>query len=493
MRKKRNAIFFIRTIALILLFLAVVLFGTELVSYSRLRSALPLGLKVAEVSVGGLTPEQAANRINQMYSLPVELTVEDTSFQLTPSVAGFKLDMEGMLAAADLQRVNIPFWPAFWDYLWGRQNQPEDVPLRADYSKDQLSQYLNNEIAPRYNTDPVSVVDMSGSGNFLSGTPGRILNIEESSNEIKEALFSLENRSAEIVFDELKAPRPTQAYLKSLVTRMIEIEEFEGIMEMYLLDLTTREELHFALENGEEIKPDIAFTAASTMKIPIMVSTFIERDLPLPDSVSSDLEYMIEQSENTSSDRLMEYLDGNLGPLKVTENLQNLGLQNSYIAGFYYFGAPLLQLFDTEANTRLDVNVSPDVYNQTTASEIGMLLDDIYQCANNNGGTLIALYPDQITQGECQQMLAYLAANRIGVLTEAGLPDGTKIAHKHGWITEDDGLIHTISDVGIVYSPAANYVLCIYLWHPTQLVFDEANLLFADMSRVIYNYFNIEN
>ena len=90
-------------------------------------------------------------------------------------------------------------------------------------------------------------------------------------------------------------------------------------------------------------------------------------------------------------------------------------------------------------------------------------------------------------------MLAYLSANRIGVLTEAGLPDGTKIAHKHGWITESDGLIHTISDVGIVYSPSANYVICLFLWHPNQLVFDEANLLFADISRAIYNYFNIEN
>jgi beta-lactamase class A len=493
MRKKRSAQFLLQSAATILILMSVVLFGIELAAFSRLRSALPLELKVAGVSVGGLTPEQAANRINQMYSLPVNLQVENSTFQLSPNVAGFDLDMEGMLAAADLQRVNTPFWSAFWDYLWGRYTKPTNVPLRAELSEDQLTQYLQNEVAPRYNADPISVIDMSGSGNFLPGTPGRELDIDASVTAIKNALFSINDRTAELAFNETKVPRPTKAYLQSLITRMIEIEGFEGIMELYLLDLTTRDELHFAIDDGEPINPDIAFTAASTMKIPIMVSTFIDRDLPLTDNVNADLEFMIEQSENTSTDRLMERLDGNFGPLTITENLQKLGLENSFIAGFYYFGAPLLQLFETTANSRLDVNVNPDVYNQTTASEIGMLLDDIYQCANYGGGTLIALYPDQITQGECQQMLAYLSANRIGVLTEAGLPDGTKIAHKHGWITESDGLIHTISDVGIVYSPSANYVICLFLWHPNQLVFDEANLLFADISRAIYNYFNIEN
>lgn len=493
MRKQKRFFFILRTVALILIFSAVVLFGIELVAYSRLRSTLPLGLEVAEVPVGGLTPEQAANRVNQMYSLPVELQVDDTSIQVSPSVVGFDLDMEGMLAAADLQRVNTPFWSAFWDYLWGRYSQPADVPLRADFSEDQLEQYLVNTIAPRYNQLPESVVDLSGSGNFLPGKPGREVDIEETITAVRSALYSIENRSATLSFNETQPPRPDKYYLQSLITRKFEIEDFEGIAEIYLLDLNTREELHFAVENAEEIQPDIAFTAASTMKIPIMVSTFIEYDLPLPEAIDTDLAFMIEQSENASTDRIMEVIDGNFGPLTVTDHLRNLGFENSFIAGFYYFGAPLLQLFETPANNRVDVNIDPDPYNQTTASEIGMLLDDLYQCANYGGGTLIALYPDQITQGECQQMLAYLSQNRIGVLTEAGLPDGTKIAHKHGWITEADGLIHTISDVGIVYSPAANYVVCIYLWHPVQLVFDEANLLFADLSRVIYNYYNISD
>ncbi|MBN2048245.1 MAG: serine hydrolase, partial [Anaerolineaceae bacterium] len=187
----------------------------------------------------------------------------------------------------------------------------------------------------------------------------------------------------------------------------------------------------------------------------------------------------------------MEFIGGNLGPLVVTEDLRKLGFEDSFIAGYYYFGAPLLDRISTAANERTDVNVEPDPYNQTVSSDMGSLLDDIYQCAANNGGTFAALYQDELTQAECQQMLAYLSNNRIGVLIQAGLPDGTKIAHKHGWITEADGLIHTMSDVGIVYTPGGNYVLNIFLWHPVQLYFDNGNELFADLSRAIYNYFNL--
>jgi hypothetical protein len=109
------------------------------------------------------------------------------------------------------------------------------------------------------------------------------------------------------------------------------------------------------------------------------------------------------------------------------------------------------------------------------------------------GGTLIAAFPGEITQNECRLMLAYLAANKIAVLIQAGVPDGTQVAHKHGWIIEGDGLLHSMSDVGIVYSPGGNYILTLFLYHPEQLFFDPSNELVAELSTAIYNYFNLEN
>jgi hypothetical protein len=201
---------------------------------------------------------------------------------------------------------------------------------------------------------------------------------------------------------------------------------------------------------------------------------------------------MIEKSENPPADKLMEvYLDPNIGPIYVTQDMQEIGLKNTFLAGHFYLGAPLLQRYSTPANQRRDYFTDPDVYNQTTPSDMGMLLDDIYQCAQTGGGTFSAVFQGEISQSECQLMITYLTQNKIAVLLQAGLPDGTQIAHKHGWIVEIDGVIHSIIDAGIIFTPGGNYVAVIALYQPTQLIFDVANYISAQISTAIYNYFNI--
>ena len=116
---------------------------------------------------------------------------------------------------------------------------------------------------------------------------------------------------------------------------------------------------------------------------------------------------------------------------------------------------------------------------------------DLYQCATTGGGALIAAFPDKITSQICQQIIAYLSTDKIGVLIEAGVPEGTQIAHKHGWITNNDGVIRNFSDAAIVYSAGGNFVLSIYAYHPVQIVFDDANVLFANIGDAIYNFYNL--
>ncbi len=83
-----------------------------------------------------------------------------------------------------------------------------------------------------------------------------------------------------------------------------------------------------------------------------------------------------------------------------------------------------------------------------------------------------------------------LSANKTAVLLEAGIPETTKIAHKHGWILENDGLIHSISDTGIVYSPKATYVFTMFFYNQNQLVFDPINIMVSQISGVVYQFFN---
>ena len=481
----------LRILSLALIFAAVLLFVLQLVSYSRIRATFPPGMVIADIPVGSLSQQQVADRLIQVYNIPVELRYDDAIIHLKPSTAGFELDLEAMLAAADLQRVNQPFWSAFWDYLWDRLPAPAEVPIRFEYSEQRLRSYLEEEIAPRYDKPPTSSLPQSGGVAFETGAAGSELDIDRAVILIEDALQSPTNRSVNLSFQSVNPPRPSIQNLQILLQRIIELSTFDGIAEVYLLDLQTRQELSFAVQEETNLPPDIAFTAASTMKIPIMISTFRRLTQPAPEQTLALIELMIERSENDPADTLMQNIGDNLGPLLVTDDLESMGFQNTFIAGYFYIGAPLLQRISTPANLRSDLNTNPDSYNQTVPTEIGMLLDDVYQCAGSGGGTLSAVFPGEIVQEECRLMVSYLTENRIALLIQAGLPDGTRFAHKHGWTVGGDGLIHTMSDAGIVYSPGGDYILVIFLYDPIQLVFDPANELVAEMSSVIYNYFNL--
>ncbi len=482
-----------RWISLFFIFMAVLLTVVELVQYSRIRNTFPPGMMIADVAVGGLNPQQAADRLVQAYSVPVEMHYGEGIIQIKPQVIGFDLNLQSMLAAADLQRVDQPFWSAFWDFLWNRMPAPGNIPLQAEISEDRLRAFLSEEVAQRYDQPPSAALPVPGSVSFSSGNTGTTLNIDRSVVLIEDALRSPSARVINLPIKKVSPSRPSFTNLEILLKQTIDLSGFDGLSEIYLLDLQTYKEMSFAYQQGQTIKPDVAFTAASTMKIPIMISVMRRTEEPTPQDIIDQMTLMIERSENDPADRLMEQvLDRNTGPLQVTDDLKALGLQNTFLAGYFYPGAPLLQSFKTPANQRQDVSTDPDRYNQTTPAELGMLLTDIYQCSETGGGTFAAVFPGQISQGECREMIDLLSHNDIPVLIQGGLPEGTHIAHKHGWITESDGLQHMAGDAAIVYTPGGNFVFVVFMHHPQQLLFDPANNLVIQLTQAVYNYFNMQ-
>ncbi len=492
MRTSKRSFPALRWISIICLLLAVGLTIYQLVSYSRIRANFPAGMVIAGVPVGGLDREQAAERLVQAYGVPVEVRYGDAIIQIRPGVVGFELDLESMLSAADLQRTDQPFWTSFWDYLWNRATAPTEIPLRANLSEDRLRAFLREEISPRYDRPPSAALPVAGSTQFSTGEEGTVLDVDRAVTLIRDALWSSNARVVNLSYNKVSPPRPSLQNLQILLQQIIDVSGFDGITEIFLRDLETNQEIHFAYQNGTLLQPDIAFSGASVLKIPIMVSVYKEIEEPISQEASDLIASMIDRSDNPPADKLMmDYLSENTGPLIVSDDMQALGLENTFLAGYFYNGAPLLKRYETPSNSRTDIFTSPDVYDQTTPADIGMLLDDIYQCAESGGGTLVAAFPGQITQNECKSMVQFLSRNRIGVLIEAGLPEGTQLAHKHGWITDPtDGVIHTIGDAGIAYTPGGDFVLAIFMYHPGQLVFNPINIIYADLSRAIYNYFN---
>ncbi|PJH74616.1 MAG: hypothetical protein CO064_11085, partial [Anaerolineae bacterium CG_4_9_14_0_8_um_filter_58_9] len=428
--KIRGSSLYLRWVSLFFISIASILTVITLVQYSRLRNDYPPQMVIAGVPVGGLDPQTAAQRLLQVYSLPVEIHYGDAIFQLDPNLIGFQLNVESMLAAADLQRTGASFWGGFWDYLWNRKSATAEVPLVETFSEERLRAYLTSEIAARYDQPPIPAQPIPGSTEFQPGQPGQVIDVDRAVILIGDAMRSPSQRVVQLAPVYTSAGRPSKQNLQLLLEEIIGQDNFDGIVGIYLLDLQTAEELHFAYRAGENlpVNPDIAFTASSTIKIPIMVTAYQRFNGRLDDQTATLMLDMIKKSENPPADALMRVIDEARGPLVVSETMKALGLQNTFLAGYFYDGAPILQIFHTPANTRTDVNTDSDIYSQTTPSDIGSLLEDIYQCSQTGGGTLVAAFPGQIDQNSCQQMIQYLVEDKIGVLIQSGVPEGTAVA-----------------------------------------------------------------
>ena len=484
---RRNGPNWLRWISVGLLIVGAALFFYFLFAFSRQRTRLPASLAIGGIPVGGLDQSGASERLLQAYSTPIELHYADQVILLSPAATGFRLDTEAMMAAAELARTGGGFWTGFWDYLWNRPGEQQDIPLRYEVSRAQLQTALQ-DIALRYDQLPVPLQPIPGSTNFGAGAAGKVLDQGRALEMTEEAMRSPANRKLNLPVVERSAAQPGLDVLRTLLEQNIDLAGFDGLTVIYVKDLKTGQVMHFARFRNEEIglEPDIAFTAASTIKIPIMVAYDRYFDEPLGEEADRWLTEMITLSGNDPADWLMDQIDRGRGPLTVTEVLRQIGLENTFLAGYFRPGAELLQRFTTAANQRADINTRPDIYNQTTASEIGMLLADIYACSAG-GGTLRAVFPEEIQPAECRRMLDLLAQNKIGVLLEAGVPEGTRVAHKHGW-TESP--LTWLSDVGVIYTPGGDYAIAAFMWNDREMIWEPTSRLMADLSRAIYNYYN---
>ena len=189
MRRRRNTLSILRWTSLALIFIAVLLTSFQLIRYSRMRSSFPPGLTIGGVPVGGLNSSEAGERLVQAYGIPIELIYGNSLIQVRPSSVGFQINLETMLAAADLQRITQSFWSGFWSYLWNTLPAPEPVPLSATVSKERLIAYLENEIVPRYDQPAKEPIPDPGSAQFTEGVPGRELDIERSVVLITDCLL----------------------------------------------------------------------------------------------------------------------------------------------------------------------------------------------------------------------------------------------------------------------------------------------------------------
>jgi len=249
---------------------------------------------------------------------------------------------------------------------------------------------------------------------------------------------------------------------------------------LFLMDLQTREAVTFG--------SNIAFSGMSLNKIAILTTLFGKLNTPPDNTEAVTIAEAMICSENISSNEMLSEIgDGNpfAGALEVTHLLQTLGLEHTFITA-PYGNDPFItpQPVSAPRTTADQTSADPDPFNQATVSDLGMLLGSIYQCAYDESGPLLELFPGQYDPRECRQILHTMSNNKINALFESGVPIDTRIAHKHGWIDDTHG------DASIIYTPGGDYVLVAVVHNPVWMDYGESFPLLAEISRTVYNYYN---
>ncbi|HML22237.1 MAG TPA: class A beta-lactamase-related serine hydrolase [Aggregatilinea sp.] len=487
----------------LLLLAAIVLAMFELVQYSNTQESLQPDVTVAGIPVGGLEEAQAQSRWEAVYmNQPVELVYNGSTIYLDPQAVGFRTNSDAMLGSVRSQSSRQKnFWLGFWNYLWRRPVGAITVPLDAGLEEGDLRDYLTS-LAERYDQPAAEGggFDINTLTFRLSMASSR-LDVDAAIPLIESALRSPDTASRKVILPmvQIDAPRQDINSLRDALMTLFQSRGFQyngadTLASVYILNISTGEEV--------TIQPDIVYSAVSTIKIPIMVNLF--RDKLLVES-EPDVAYLLTESilcsNNSASNFLMQVTGTGTneeamlreGLNQVSCTAQELGAEHTYISAPLYVGSEGLQfeaaVCRPETPGNQEYNASPDPYAETTAEDMGLMLNEIYDCAEYGSG-LKAVYPDDFTQQECKQMIEVMSGNRIDRLMELGIPQGTRIAHKNGWGPDTTG------DAGIVYAPNGPYIFVMYTWERdldgNNLPTIDSWVLIEEASRLTYNYFNPE-
>lgn len=496
-QRKRRRLPIIQIVSVLMLLAAIAMFVIELVGFSQQQERLPADVSVAGVRVGNLLPREATTYLDEAYNQSVVLYYRENPILLDPSVVGFRSNNEVMLASARSTRdVEASFWLRFINYLLGREAAAViDIPLSADYQQNLLEQYLR-DIAARYNRTAGDAEFDLQTLTLRSGSGGYVLDVDSAIPLVDTALRRPDSRVVELPIIEAVAQGGNIDTLRAMIVAYLDSQGFiydgqTSVGSVFIIDLTTGEEVN--------ILGDVAFSAASTAKVEILIDYFRHLWFPVPQDEAYLMANSLLCSNNSSSNLMMEIIGERSGGQRdifaglqdMVENTQYIGAENTYITAPFVLGIEGQQFGSVPApqtSPNVNFNTSADPYNQTTAEDMGTMFTMMYDCANYGSG-LMAAYPDgEFTQTECRQMLELMSANDLLRLLQGGIPPGVRISHKNGWISD------MVGDAGIVYpANGRNYVIAVYLWE--QAEFQDFNRLWPlveGVSRAAWNYFNPE-
>ncbi len=472
-----------------ILLIAVLSVGAAFLLYQgflfwRALDKLPPTTVVAGVPVGGLTPEAARNAINERYLSPISIYNGDQrAAELMPGDIGFTIDTEGMLAEARAEWEKQEMWQRYAEFVVGLSPQPITVDIRATHDDAALTNQLNliADFVDRPAQGPQLLAD---TGEIQPGQPGVVVDRTGTAETLRAALYTPDDRQVGLILIDEPAPEWDIRVLQDAIEK--QVASFDGFASVFILDLQTGEEVR--------INSDVAVSALSILKIAIFVEAYRVLDNPPTEFEQELFVSTATASSNHSANLLLHLIAGEdntyEGAAVLTDEMHRMGMINSFMAIPYDAAVVPSRpsTYATPANQSPTIDTRPDPSMQTTAEDIGSLLAMIYYCAKGEGG-LLAVYPGEITQEECQAIVDLMIQNVEGNLIRFGVPDDVPVSHKHGWSFNEHG------DAGIVYTPGGDFVIYTLVAQPeSDWLSSEYSFPFLwEMARAAYNYFNPEH
>jgi beta-lactamase class A len=240
------------------------------------------------------------------------------------------------------------------------------------------------------------------------------------------------------------APRAVRGTLDSPLAQRVRglAQAFPGSSALYLEDLVTG--------RGASWNARARFPAASTLKVAIAVEALrAHTGKPAPgSSLDRLLRRTLLDSDNDAANATEAAFGGGR---RVDELLRGLGLADTWMAGGYLHGTPMLPPIPI----RIESQPAFGCCKYTTAFDLARLLTYIHLAAGGKG-PLIARYGASFTVSDARYLLYLLVhvpdRGKLGRYLAGG---PYTLAHKAGWI------VAARHDVGLVYWPGGVFVAAV--------------------------------
>jgi hypothetical protein len=331
---------------------------------------------------------------------------------------------------------------------------------------------------------------------FDPGEPGYTFNVTNATALVEKALAAGEIDP--ITFEPDLVPPPPIAPDLLLPPLKERLAEFPGVTSILVKNLDTGEMIY-------ESNVDYVLSGMSIVKIGIMVEVYRHFGGDVDAQTHQELVDMLgSESCNPCANRLLATVGGGsatVGAQKVTETMRRLGLSNFYLCApfrvvdLWQDSGQLVWASNPGSMLLLQSAEVPryDRCVRATPREMANLEEMIYACTLDDG-LLRDAYPNVFKPAACEEMIDIMAANDLRNMLGAGIPSCVKLAHKHGFSGYDVPWGDTRGEVGIVFSPGANWLVSFYIWQDTPWINWGINQpLYRDVSNMLYNYFNADD